>query len=727
MSFTPVTLTLGYGNADGTTPTGTVTFTPTAAMANGGTIAPIEPKTVSLVGGAATVVLNANDDTGTAPAGSGYAVVESIVGAPQRTYQITLSKNQTAVNLAALAPAVTSPLYSYVLASVVGAPNGVASLGSDGKVPAAQLPASQGGSAVSSVAGRTGAVVLSTADVSGLGSAATHPASDFASGTDPRITSPINPKLAALPRRGIALSGAEFTPASLPGVYGTDYAYPGAADFTFVASRGYDHVRLPFRWERIQPVLSSPLDPNELARLTAAVALATTAGLRVVLDLHNYGQYQSKFLGDTGTAGAPMRADFVDLWQRMSSAFASNLTVVGYGLMNEPGGLPTIGAEAGRDRWFTYAQAAVTAIRALGDITPVMVAGYSSASLGGWKSQSGGIPFTTPPVVDPINNLYWEAHHYWDQSGTYSQTYAQYTTANASFGGTDPTARRAIQELQAWVRWLEQNEQRGYIGEFGWPNNADQASWNQLASRWFSQVDRAGDRVWTSAWSTGSRWSAGYSLQVYGQDGTGQITTPNSQATILEAHLSGKVYESRARVTPPAVTRPRDVSTSWRGWACNPLEIQNSSALVAGSTYATMLTVDEDGPVNSIVVAIQTAAVTPTAGQCLAALYDANGVLLGSTGDIGSQLTATGMRTLTLTADTPFLKAGTPIYAVLLFNGTTGPTIGRRSNVSAVLSSMTKAAGIAGTAQTALPASLSPGTFTAPTFAPWVGVSYVEP
>lgn len=536
-------------------------------------------------------------------------------------------------------------------------------------------------------------------------------------------------KLALLPRRGIALSGAEFSPTVLPGKYGTDYQYPPAADFAFVASRGYDHVRLPFRWERIQRAYQSPLDAAELGRLNAALSAAAAAGLGVVLDLHNYGGYGSplKFLGDTGTAGAPMRADFVDLWQRLSAAFASNQTVIGYGLMNEPGGLPTIGAESGRDRWFSYAQSAVNAIRKLGDLTPVMVGGYAASSLGGWKNQTNGIPFTSPPVVDPINNLYWEAHHYWDQSGTYSQTYAQYATANASYGGTDPNAKRAVQELQSWLRWLEQYEQRGYVGEFGWPRNADQANWNQLAARWFSQLDRYGDRVWAAAWATGSRWSSGYNLQVYAPNASGVLATPNSQATILEAHLSGKSWEPRARVTPPAATRPRDVSSSWRGWACNPLEIQNSSALVAGSAYAVMLTVDEDGPVNTILVNVQTGATAPTAGQCLAGLYDANGQLLGTTGDIGSQLTSTGIRSLALTADSPSLKAGAPVYAVFLFNGTTGPAVGRRSNVAAVLSAMTKAAGIAGTALTALPASLSAGSFAAPTFAPWAGLAYNEP
>ncbi|MFC9294372.1 hypothetical protein ACFTWH_00335 [Streptomyces sp. NPDC057011] len=55
--------------------------------------------------------------------------------------------------------------------TAAGAPSGVATLGADGKVPAAQLPAA-GGGAVESVNSKTGAVVLTAADVGALDQAA---------------------------------------------------------------------------------------------------------------------------------------------------------------------------------------------------------------------------------------------------------------------------------------------------------------------------------------------------------------------------------------------------------------------------------------------------------------------------------------------------------------------------------------------------------------------------
>lgn len=58
------------------------------------------------------------------------------------------------------------PILGSAAALTAGSPNGVATLGSDGKVPADQLPAASG--AVTSVAGRTGAVTLAPGDIPGL-------------------------------------------------------------------------------------------------------------------------------------------------------------------------------------------------------------------------------------------------------------------------------------------------------------------------------------------------------------------------------------------------------------------------------------------------------------------------------------------------------------------------------------------------------------------------------
>jgi aryl-phospho-beta-D-glucosidase BglC (GH1 family) len=148
--------------------------------------------------------------------------------------------------------------------------------------------------------------------------------------------------------RGVNLSGAEFAHDALhlPGVADKDYRYPTAADLRYVAGRGHRMVRLPIRWERIQPTLLGPLHAAELHRLTKAIDDARSAGLKVLVDLHNY----ARFIRSAAQGGATLvlgdgrltNAHLVDLWSRLSSALRGRAGVLGYGLMNEPHNLPGV-------------------------------------------------------------------------------------------------------------------------------------------------------------------------------------------------------------------------------------------------------------------------------------------------------------------------------------------------------------------------------------------------
>lgn len=102
--------------------------------------------------------------------------------------------------------------------------------------------------------------------------------------------------------RDIHLNGPEFGVSTAsgpvssfsnlnPGVIDTNYHYDSQATFTYLASRGYKRVKLPFRWERLQPTLSSALNAAELTRLTACLDRINTAGMKAIVDCHNYGLY----------------------------------------------------------------------------------------------------------------------------------------------------------------------------------------------------------------------------------------------------------------------------------------------------------------------------------------------------------------------------------------------------------------------------------------------------
>jgi hypothetical protein len=236
--------------------------------------------------------------------------------------------------------------------------------------------------------------------------------------------------------RGVNVAGGEFgTPVDQPasafsnanrGVYDRDYHYDSAATFQYLAARGVRLVRLPIRWERLQPALGQSLDQVELQRLKDAVARAGAAGLQVILDIHNYGAY---YLSDgrqgvrraLGSAQVPDSA-FADLWRRLSLHFKDDPAVLAYGLMNEPVGLAATATRTPAQVWERASQAAVDAIRATGDQTFVRVAGYFWSGVTSFAQQH-----PRAWIRDPLGYVRYEAHDYFDRdhSGTYVQTYAE--------------------------------------------------------------------------------------------------------------------------------------------------------------------------------------------------------------------------------------------------------------------------------------------------------------
>ena len=83
---------------------------------------------------------------------------------------------------------------------------------------------------------------------------------------------------------------APSSASSCPGQHGRDYVYPGLTDFQFAAAQGFTVIRLPFKWERLQPDLDAPLDAEEWQKLAATIALARQFKVHLILDPHNYAR-----------------------------------------------------------------------------------------------------------------------------------------------------------------------------------------------------------------------------------------------------------------------------------------------------------------------------------------------------------------------------------------------------------------------------------------------------
>jgi hypothetical protein len=219
--------------------------------------------------------------------------------------------------------------------------------------------------------------------------------------------------------RGINVSGAERWEDGLytnsnSGTYGVDYWYASQKTMDYLASRGTKIIRLPFRWERIQPTLGESLRSSELTRLRACVDQAANAGLKVILDLHNYAEYWVRGSGGPvalrlGSSRLP-RSSFSNVWRRLSNNFKRNPTIIAYDLMNEPnvhGGIPSAGYPSPPEAWEAATQSAVNAIRNNGDNKLLMIPGY--AHIDDWSEMH-----PNKWIDDPADNHMYTAHQYFD-------------------------------------------------------------------------------------------------------------------------------------------------------------------------------------------------------------------------------------------------------------------------------------------------------------------------
>ena len=307
---------------------------------------------------------------------------------------------------------------------------------------------------------------------------------------------------------GVNVAGAEFNGKTLPGVAGKDYFYPKPETLAHFASEGMNVIRLPFRWERIQPHLNGELDAAAYRRLADTVHQATANKLYVSLDVHNYAAYENKPIG---SPDVPVTA-FADLWKRLAGKFRKE-TQVGFGLMNEPKGLPT-------ETWLAAANAAIAQIRAAGAKNIVFVPGNGWTGAHSWFGRSYGTPNAAVMlgIADPADNYVYEFHQYLD----------------ANYSGTHPECKNetiGVTALTAVTDWLRQHKKRGFLGEFGAGNNPTCMA---ALDAMLAHIDKNRD-VWLgwTYWAAGA-WPARYFTSVQPVNG---VDTPQMQ--VLLKHVPG--------------------------------------------------------------------------------------------------------------------------------------------------------------------------------------------
>ncbi|MFN8523724.1 MAG: glycoside hydrolase family 5 protein [Chloroflexota bacterium] len=330
---------------------------------------------------------------------------------------------------------------------------------------------------------------------------------------------------------GVSVAGAEFAERRLPGTLGRDYIYQTSPEsYRYFRSKGLTIVRLPFRWERLQPTPFAQLSRPDIAGMRAALDAAHQAGQRVLLDMHNYGHYY----------GYPLRPEdgekLADGWRRIVLELRGHPAIWGYEIMNEPHGLSNrpkdfdIDCERGSPTWARLAQQATDAIRSADQNRWILVPGY-------WYQTASHWPRCNQPlnVHDPAGRLLYAAHQYFDDdlSGAYQKDYDTV--------GAHPMI--GVERLKPFQDWLEERDAMGIITEYGVPDTDPR--WLAVADQFLAAVS-AGKRLHGAMYWAAGPWWAEYPLSLEPRGGRDR---PQMSVVAKYPSRTGALSESAAEST----------------------------------------------------------------------------------------------------------------------------------------------------------------------------------
>lgn len=255
--------------------------------------------------------------------------------------------------------------------------------------------------------------------------------------------------------------------------------------------------RVPFLWERMQTTLDGALDTNYFALYNSLITHILAKGdATVVIDPHNYARYNGAIIGASGS-GVTVD-NFVNFWNLLAANWKTRADLVVFGLMNEPNSMSS-------NTWFATAQAVITSLRNNGFTNTITVPGNFYTGAWTWKSTDSWISTDSPvisnadmalTITDPLNNIVFEVHQYFDSD----------SSGSSSTCDSTKTASSVFSDLASWA---ETNDKYIYLGEFA---GADNTACQTLLTGVFSYAAANPRFLGTTWWSGGPWWGDAWYL-----------------------------------------------------------------------------------------------------------------------------------------------------------------------------------------------------------------------
>ncbi|CAI7565551.1 unnamed protein product [Penicillium glandicola] len=344
---------------------------------------------------------------------------------------------------------------------------------------------------------------------------------------------------------GVSESGAEFGEGNIPGTLGTDYTWPETSQIQILRDAGMNIFRVPFLMERLVPTtMTGTPDATYLAALKSTVKFITDSGAYAVLDPHNYGRYAGNTISST--------SDFTTFWKTVATEFVSNEKVI-FDTNNEY-------HDMDQTVVLNLNQAAIDGIRAAGATTQyIFVEGNAWTGAWSWTDNNDNMKGLT----DTEDKIVYEMHQYLDSdsSGT-SETCVSSTIGQ--------------ERLEAATAWLQDNNKKGFIGEFaGGVNSVCESAVEGMLAYMSENSD-----VWMGAewWSAGPWWgtymyslepSSGPAyetylpiLEKYFVDGTASSSSSSSTTTTAKTSTTTTQTSTKTTTTQTSTTTAKTSTTT---------------------------------------------------------------------------------------------------------------------------------------------------------------------
>ena len=288
---------------------------------------------------------------------------------------------------------------------------------------------------------------------------------------------------------GVNLAGAEFNSGTLPGTLFKNYVYPSSSVLTYFKNKNINLIRLPIRWERIQPSAYSNLDSTNLKQITAVASYAKSNNICLLIDIHNYAKYYGIALSDYSDAEDML----YDLYTKLLTNLSDYTDYVAIGFMNEP-------AYVTRQYWAEISQNLVNRLRVASIQNLIFVAGGGWSGAHSWFSYSSTDPSNAnlfTDFTDPLNRLVIEMHQYADSN--YSGTKSDCISAD-----------KMNTFLNNVSTWASNTNHHIFLGEFGL--SQDTTCLAVLSS----MVQTMNAYPWTgwTYWAGGAWWSSTYVFSI---------------------------------------------------------------------------------------------------------------------------------------------------------------------------------------------------------------------